>query len=195
MKKAGTKEIAAVVLTVLAIGAVYYYFAMSSHGPEASDASAPTVSFAPIKVENPSLRIDKLRSIHSVQYTGRHRNIFTETMPPPESGPGTFVKTFVPQGPQLPPPPPPLVVSLKFFGYVDDRSTGSRRAFFTDGDENVYIASEGDTVENRYRLLKIRNDSVEMEELASGRRAVVMIEPEPGGPGPMASPGAVGEQQ
>lgn len=195
MKKAGAKEIAAVVLVVLALGSLYYYYEMSSRGPEASDATAPVVNFRTIQVENPTLRIDKLRSIHSVQYTGRHRNIFTETMPPAElaGGPMVVPRQFV--GPHPEPPPPPLVVNLKFFGYVDDRSSGSRRAFFTDGDENVFIASEGDTVENRYRLLKIRNDSVEMEELASGRRAVVMIEPEPGGPGPMASPGAVGEQR
>ncbi len=80
-------------------------------------------------------------------------------------------------GPHVPEAPPALTVDLKFYGYVADRASGSKRAFFTNG-EDVYIASEGDTLENRFRLLHIGNDSVEMEELSSGRRAVVMIEAE-----------------
>jgi hypothetical protein len=192
MKKLGTKEIAAAVLVVIAIAAVFY--AEMPRGPEASSDTAPQVSISPIKVENPTLRVDKIRASQAVTYTGRHRNIFQETLPPPDID-RAKLEAPRPVGPVVPPPPPPLVVNLKFFGYLDDRTDGAKKAFFTDGDENVFIAAEGDTLENRFRLLKIRNDSVEMEELASGRRTVVMIEPEPGGTGPIATGGNDGQQR
>jgi hypothetical protein len=193
MKKLGAKEIAAAILVVIAIAAVFY--AEIPRGPDASSDVSPQVSFTPIKVENPTLRVDKVRASQAVEYSGRHRNIFSETLPPPVLTAAQEAARRGPVGPQAPPPPPPLVVNLKFFGYLDDRSDGTKKAFFTDGDENVFIAAEGDTLQNRFRLLKIRNDSVEMEELASGRRTVVMIEPEPGGTGPIATGGNDGQQR
>ncbi len=169
------KEVAAGALVLLAIFSVYYFEFMPS-AQTASDAVRTEVKFTPITVDNPSLHLDKLKKIHSVEYAGRHRNIFSETPPPP---PGPTAEELAKRhpfvGPVEPPPPAPLTVDLKFYGYVADRASGSKRAFFTNG-EDVFIASEGDTLENRYRLLHIGNDSVEMEEVSSGRRAVVMIE-------------------
>jgi hypothetical protein len=169
------KEVAAGALVLLAIFSVYYFEFMPS-AQSSTDTVRTEVKFTPIAVDNPSLRLDKLKKIHSVEYAGRHRNIFSETPPPPLVDPNVAThRPFV--GPHVPEAPPALTVDLKFYGYVADRASGSKRAFFTNG-EDVYIASEGDTLENRFRLLHIGNDSVEMEELSSGRRAVVMIEAE-----------------
>lgn len=168
------KEVAAGVLVALAIFAVYYFEFLPS-AQTSSETTRAEVKFTPITVDNPSLHLDKLKKIHSVEYAGRHRNIFSEAPPPVETAAAKPPKKFV--GPMPEPPPPPVSVDLKFYGYASDRATGSKKAFFTNGDD-VYIASEGDTLENKFRLLHIGNDSVEMEELSSGRRAVVMIEAE-----------------
>jgi hypothetical protein len=172
------KEIAAGLLVALAIFSVWYVEFMPS--TQSSTAELRTeVKFTPISVDNPSLRLDKLKRIHSVAYAGRHRNIFSETLPPPPGpSPEEIAKQHRRMGPEEPPPPPPVSVDLKFYGYASDKSSGAKRAFFTNG-EDVYIASEGDTLENKFRLLHIGNDSVEVEEISSGRRAVVMIEAEP----------------
>jgi hypothetical protein len=174
MTKKRRNEVAAAVLVALAIFAIYY-FDFQPSAPRQQAEAPPDAPITPIAVENPALRVDLLKQLDKVQYTGQHRNIFSETPPPP---PVEDTAARHSTGPQPPPPPPPLAVNLKFYGYVSDRSTGVRRAFFTDGDD-VFIAAEGDTLESgRYRLLHIGNDSAELEELSSGRRAVVNIEPE-----------------
>lgn len=66
---------------------------------------------------------------------------------------------------------------MKCFGYVEGPAAGMRRAFFSDG-EDVFIAGIGDTLLNRFRLVRIGNDSVEVEELGSDRRATVAMEQE-----------------
>lgn len=165
-----------VFLAVLLLGiAMVYYFYYLRPSSTASYAAASTdIKFKPIGVENPALKLDKLRKLHQVEYTGRHRNIFTETPPPPLAPP----PGKQPTGPQLPPPPPPLTVDVKFYGYVDDPSSGLRRAFFTNGDD-IFIIVQGDTLENRFRLVRVGNDSADVEEISSGRRATLnMVQPD-----------------
>jgi hypothetical protein len=43
-----------------------------------------------------------------------------------------------------------------------------RRAFFSDGDD-VIIVSEGETLLGRYRIVKVNNNNLEFEEIATGR--------------------------
>jgi hypothetical protein len=144
-------------------------------GPVAAPAFDATGNYQPMTIENPSLRFDLLASAHAVQYTGTHRNIFDDKLP---------VKIVVSQptgpanGQQFPPAqqgPPPLVFPMKCFGFVEGPAVGMRRAFFTDG-EDVFIAGIGDTIVNRFRLVRIGNESVEVEELGSNRRATVQME-------------------
>jgi hypothetical protein len=69
----------------------------------------------------------------------------------------------------------PVQVNLKFYGFVDDAHTGARRAFFTNG-EDIFIAGIGDTLENRLRVTRIGNDTVELMEISSSRRTTLPIE-------------------
>jgi hypothetical protein len=66
-------------------------------------------------------------------------------------------------------------VDVKFYGYIDDPRTGARRAFFTNG-EDIFIAGIGDMLENRLRVTKIGNDTVELMEVSSSRRTTIPIE-------------------
>ena len=181
-----TKFLIGLLALVLA-GAAYYEW----HGSELGSPAMEISSGAPytvLNVENPALRLDELDRVRNLEYTGIHRNIFSPTPPPPPppppgapGAPGGPNGHPGPFGPGVPPPPPPVVVPATFFGYVTDARTGHKEAFFSDADD-VYIAAEGETLLGRFRILKIANDSVEVEEIASGRRTTLTLqEPEPAG--------------
>jgi hypothetical protein len=163
------------ILAGLLVFAYLHYYGTSTASPAlVFDA---TGSYQPMGIENPALRRDLLDHTHTVEYTGRHRNIFDDKLPPPE-----MPKNISTSGPVQPPKPidpkdMPLVFPMKCFGYAEGPAAGMRRAFFTDGDD-VFIAGVGETIVNRFRLVKIGNDSVEVEELGSNRRATVAMEQE-----------------
>lgn len=134
--------------------------------------------FTPANVDNPALRLDVLQHFLSLQYKGAHRNIFSAAPPPPPKP--VKPPTPVNAGPVAPPPPPPLVVNAKYFGFVTDSSGDHRRAFFsTNNNEDVIIAGEGDTLLGRFRVLKLLNNSAEIEEISSGRRTTLPLEEAP----------------
>lgn len=70
-----------------------------------------------------------------------------------------------------PPPPAPL----RFYGFAERGPGGKRQVFLTDG-EAVYLAAEGDIVLRRYRILRVRNESIELEEVSGQQRWVVPLE-------------------
>ena len=71
--------------------------------------------------------------------------------------PASLTPGSQPQPPPTRPAPPPMVIiNLKFFGIKMDLPHKGRQGFFADGDE-VYLASEGDLVANRYRILRNRS--------------------------------------
>lgn len=113
---------------------------------------------------DPTLHPEWMAEAESLEYSGRGRNIFSQSSAPVEI---EKVKapirptTQVAQVPQGPPPPPPI--DLKFFGF-EARKDGTRRAFLLHGDD-VFIASEGDVVDHRYKVLKIAPFSVQVEDL------------------------------
>jgi hypothetical protein len=169
---------------VLVISAVWYFRGGDSGSK--SLVNSVDAQYEPIPVENPLLRLDLLEGLHKVEYSGQHRNIFSEIAPPPQ--PTLAQKRAAEEAakqaalnPPPPPPyvPPPVVVDVKFYGYVEDVKTGSRRAFFTNGDD-VFIAGVGDTLENRLRVTRIGNDTVELEEISSQRHTTLPIEQIPG---------------
>jgi len=73
------------------------------------------------------------------------------------------------------PPPPTVIINLKFFGTKTDLRHQNRQGFFADGDE-VYLASEGDLVASRYRILRIGESSAEVEELSSKTRRQITLQ-------------------
>jgi hypothetical protein len=75
--------------------------------------------------------------------------------------------------PPAPPPPPPA--PLRFYGFAERSQGGRRQIFLTDGEE-VYLAAEGDVVLRRYRVLRVGNQSIELEELSGKQRWVVPLE-------------------
>jgi hypothetical protein len=127
--------------------------------------------FTPLSVENPFLRLDKLERIRKLEYKGAGRVIFSFQAPPKP-------KPLPPQPVNLEPPKPvevPLQLPVKFFGVVSDPRSGNKRACFTNG-EDVFILSEGELLQNRYRLLRIGNSTADFEDLQTGKRASLPLE-------------------
>ena len=83
--------------------------------------------------------------------------------PPPAATPASVSgSTPVPPanaGPPLPPPPPPI--PLKFIGSLTAATTG-RIAVLSDG-KFVYYGREGDIIDGRYRVVKIGEESLQIE--------------------------------
>ncbi|MDE3108381.1 MAG: hypothetical protein KGL02_00430 [Acidobacteriota bacterium] len=139
---------------------------------------AADAHFHPLDVQEPELHLDALDNLRKNPYSGAHRNIFeAEPLPPPRSA--VQPKRQEPVGPRVPPPPPPLDVPVQFFGYASEASSGRRVGFFSSGDD-VLVLAQGDTFLTRYRLLSLTNDSAEVLEISSGRRATLPITQPPG---------------
>lgn len=117
---------------------------------------------------DPTLDEAAMHRAENLVYQGTGRNIFSLTytpppppmpthVPPPRPKPGPVV----PLPPPGPPPPPPI--NLKFFGTAK-RSNGPVQAFLLQGD-NVYLASVGEIVAHKYKIVSIGLNSIQVEDL------------------------------
>ncbi|MGH9729618.1 MAG: hypothetical protein ACRD33_04215 [Candidatus Acidiferrales bacterium] len=156
-------------LILLAVAA----YSSRSHVSVFTGASA-SGKFTALDVSDPSLRLDLLDRIQREEYKGQHRNIFSaEPLPPPPSV--LRDQKVAATGPATPPPPPPVTVPATFYGIVTDLNTGRKRACFSANADDVYIIPEGGTLLNQFRIVTISNNSVELEELSSGRRTTLVL--------------------
>jgi hypothetical protein len=179
-----------IVLCVLAaVAALVWYVERSDSAGTASPASLaqppPLLS-----IENPGIHWGELERAQRTEYKSIGRNPFSKQAPAVATvAQGEAAKLKEPRppvGPQKEPDPPPFVppTNVKFFGYGTVPNGTSRRAFFSDGEE-VYIVSEGETFLGRYRVVRVNNTNLEIEEVSTGRRATMPLVEEPaaaGGP-------------
>jgi hypothetical protein len=112
---------------------------------------------------DPTLHPEIMRQAESLEYTGRGRNIFSQFSVAPEipKPVAPIRQAHVDTGPPPPPPPPPI--NLGFYGYAAEK-TGQKQVFLLHGDD-IFIASEGDVVDRRYRVVKINSASVQVEDI------------------------------
>jgi hypothetical protein len=178
------KVILASVLGVGVIGALVYTLSSFFGGSPATPAAPPVAQTTVVRPSthttgadhnatripgigaslDPTLHPEWMAQAESLEYSGRGRNIFSQFSTPAAIEQVKAVvrpNAQVAQVPQGPPPPPP--VDLKFFGY-EAHKDGTRKAFLLHGDD-VFIASEGDVVDHRYKVLKIAPFSVQVEDI------------------------------
>jgi hypothetical protein len=182
-----------VLIGLAVVLAATFYYSKTSPQAGSSGVFAENERFVPLDIREPRLHTEMLERLRKLEYSGTHRNIFVATAPPPVQGAGqpqqAAPERFV--GPRLPPPPPPLQIPAEFFGYETRRGSGRRTAFFISGDD-VLIVAEGDTFLGRYRLVRIGNDSADVEEIATGRHATVpIVQPPSESAGGPERPGAL----
>jgi len=126
---------------------------------------------------DPRLRLDLLKGAEEIQYKGAGRNIFRAeaevVIPPPVKNPVIVKNPEPPQPTGPPPPPPPPPINLKFFGLLN-RPCEPRQAFLLQNDD-VFVAKEGDVVNRRYKVVKINNNSVEIEDLLGNNKQTIPL--------------------
>lgn len=139
---------------------------------------------------DPTLRLDLLAKLQTIDVQGSHRSIFDfGVAPPPKQDPKVeAAKAKVPSPivpvqpdaakkveaskPQAPPIP------LKFFGYVTPAGQMQKRAFFVDG-EDIHVVYEGDIVKRRYKVVRIGVNSAVVEDTQFGSQQTLPLEEQP----------------
>jgi len=125
---------------------------------------------------DPRLHLDALKESEDTTYDGKGRNIFMATEEPKEVeipkaiAPGIKNPQPTPVVQQGPPPPPPI--NLKFFGFAS--GPDHKRVFLAQGDD-VFVAGEGDIVRQRYKIVKINNNNVEVLDVLSNNRQTIPL--------------------
>jgi hypothetical protein len=196
------KMLAVAAFVVIASALVYFeYFYTSTPttpapaevatAPAASTGSSPAAAVNPTSAAksaktvgttsaalDPTLHMEAMLVSESVEYAGSGRNIFSPNSAPPvviqkPIAPARIQATLAPPAPvmaQGPPPPPPI--DLKFFGV--ETSNGKRMAFLLHGDI-VYVASAGDVVLRRYRVISIDAKTIDVEDMQSNNKQTLPL--------------------
>jgi hypothetical protein len=124
---------------------------------------------------DPTLRLDLLAKLQNVKLEAVQRSLFEFSQaPPPKTPEPKIVPKDVAKAKEAAkeaenkkakadtkPPAPPI--NLKFYGYISPVQTGAKRAFFLDGDE-IFVASEGDVIQKRYKVVRIGVNSAVVED-------------------------------
>lgn len=122
---------------------------------------------------DPTLDLDLLRQSEQIKYAGTGRNIFAIGMPEPIHD-GTTDHGKKVEEVKLPPAPPaPPPINLKFFGFAS--KPGEPKKIFLSQGEDVFVASEGDIVNRRYRIVHIAPASVDVEDVLNNNRQSIPL--------------------
>jgi hypothetical protein len=120
---------------------------------------------------DPTLDLKLLSQSEEIKYAGNGRNIFVAgsvaVIEKPKGTGATDTQESATLHAPLPPPPPPPI-TLKFFGFAN-RPGETKKVFLSQG-EDVFIASEGDIVDRRYRVLHISPTAVDVEDVLNNNR-------------------------
>ena len=128
---------------------------------------------------DPTLRLDMLARLQNVGIAAAGRSLFDFTTAPvaklPDDvkitpkGPKGGPSIELPKGPEVstaptgpPPEAPPPTIPLKFYGFVQGQ--GGKRAFFRLGEEEIFMASEGQVLQARYKIVRIGLSSALVED-------------------------------
>jgi hypothetical protein len=181
------KTILAAALGAVALGACFYIYeelfatanpapaasvTASPAPPRATGANPPHPARAVAITLDPTLHMQAMLVSEGVTYSGAGRNIFSAQSAPPlvipqpvqGARPG-IAPPPVPCPPNCPPPAAPPPIDLKFFG-IETAANGIRQAFLLHG-EDVYLASAGDVVLRRYKVLAIDPRSIRVQDMQS----------------------------
>jgi hypothetical protein len=161
------------ILVVAAAGlvlALALYVWLHGQPSAATVAAGPPAAAPGGGVELPRIGLGRLSHRPAPVVVGR-RDVFdfgatpapviVATPPPPNLAAATPVPT--PDGPPAPPP-----VNVKYIGSVEAKS-GPKVAFFLTEQKEVLTGQVGDTVMNRFKVVRIGIESVDVQDVGSGQ--------------------------
>jgi hypothetical protein len=130
-------------------------------------------------VIDPELKLDLLAKVAAVAPIEAGRNLFQYGAAPPPPAPVTLpkdvqkiqiTKPTAPQPtmavlgePRTPATPPPAPINLKYYGYVVSKTDGRKEACLLDG-EDIVLATENQTIKQRYKIVRIALTSIVIED-------------------------------
>lgn len=117
---------------------------------------------------DPTLKLDLLAMSEKTQYQGNGRNIFVSQaedvmIPPPVAPASPDAHNEIGYRPPVPAQPPPI--PLKFYGFASQ--PGEPKKIFLKLNDDVFVAGEGEIVDRRYKVIRITNTSVEIQDVVS----------------------------
>ncbi len=179
-----------VVLLAILIPLALYRFKGIFWGADASAAPSSTPAaatraktgalFPAQDGSDPRLRLDILDASRKVKYEAGGRNIFTMEEVKIEKPLGTG-RVPSPIGPPAPPPPTPtptpVPFPIKYYGFAN--KPGEPRKIFLqqEGVDQIFVASQGEIVARRYRVVQIAPNSITMEDVLTGNQQLIRVTP------------------
>jgi len=118
---------------------------------------------------DPELNLELLKKLQSRPLSLIGRDPFAFQSPTPPQPPASAA----PQAPAPPAPPPPP--PLKAMGYAD--MPGGVREAYVSYEDQVYSVQEGDTIANKFKVLKVSPTQVEVEDASSKEKLKLPIAP------------------
>jgi hypothetical protein len=143
----------------------------SAAGPSAQRTAAAAQQTSNQKgqvteVDLQALQAERPEPVHATRDPFRFK-----PKPAPPPAPSRQNAPPLPTGPVEPPPPPRI--PLKFIGIVESAKSG-RLAVLSDS-RGVYQGREGETIEGRYRILKIGVESIDLAYIDGRGRQTIRL--------------------
>lgn len=139
--------------------------------PSAATVAAGPRPAGPAAPELPRIGLDRLSQRPPPVLVGR-RDVFDFGRPPASPvdavvPPPTMAAQPIPAPTPVGPPPPPPV-NVRYIGSVEGEP-GPKVAFFLTEQKEVLTGQVGDTVMNRFKVVRIGIESVDVQDLATGQ--------------------------
>jgi hypothetical protein len=181
-KKKLIVAIALMVLALILVGGLMFSSGGSSPRAAAPATDAPAAAartkgkskklIATARSLDPELRYDWLKASEDTKYQGNGRNIFEAQEVVIQKPIAPPIKPTVVEN--TPPPTPPLPqINLKFFGFAN--RPGEAKKVFLEQGEDIFVASEGDIVNRRYKVIHIAPTAVEVEDVLNNNRQSIPL--------------------
>jgi hypothetical protein len=158
-------------LMVLAVVAAVYILSRDDRAAAVA-LSLPGTSRAPRAAsgELPRIGLDRLQKPYGGLELGK-RDLFDfgppPPTPPPPPAPPTPVPTAMAQAPPMEPTLPPM--SVKYIGSLADVEKGVKVAVLLNDRREVLTGGVGEIVANRFRIVSIGLESVDLQDMGSNR--------------------------
>ncbi len=147
-------------------------------------AAAQAASNLPATTDGARIRLDLVEKNPDAGEKAGDKNIFAYRQAPPPPAPASRsgipngfvpVPAASPPANVTPPTPPPPPIPLKFEGFaVVNSGSGELRAFLSDQSRR-YTVVVGEFLMGRYRITRISETSVEVEDLEYNRRQTLPL--------------------
>lgn len=178
-RQRGQRAVLIVLLALLAFVTVWQLWPESPAAPAAAPARAPSRAAGRATAPTPAsdqvveVQVAALRETPpAIRSSGRNPFRFQPRLPPPP--PPAPPRPEQPVAPVNTGPPPPPPITLKFIGVVTGQAATGKVAVLSDG-KFVYYGREGDIIEGRYRLVRIGEESVQMEHVDGRGRQTIRL--------------------